>query len=83
MEELGSKSHKAEKKITTMADMHAGGSFGKVFKAIDRNTGETVAIKHVRLMPSWAWPIHNADPHRLISRTAAKSWPTFRPRFLS
>lgn len=27
--------------------MSAGGSFGKVYKAIDRSTGETVAIKHV------------------------------------
>lgn len=25
----------------------AGGSFGKVYKAIERSTGETVAIKHV------------------------------------
>jgi serine/threonine protein kinase len=27
----------------------AGGSFGKVFKAIDKLTGETVAIKVVRI----------------------------------
>ena len=30
------------------ANMGAGGSFGSVYKAIDRNTSETVAIKHVR-----------------------------------
>lgn len=31
----------------------AGGSFGVVYKAIERATGETVAIKHVSAVPIW------------------------------
>ena len=30
-----------------------GGSFGKVYKAIERSTGETVAIKHVSTTVFW------------------------------
>lgn len=30
-----------------------GGSFGVVYKGIDKITGETVAIKHVRLAFTW------------------------------
>ena len=30
-----------------------GGSFGTVYKAIEKATGEVVAIKHVRSIPSF------------------------------
>lgn len=46
MEELGSTS--TIMKCSTTADKAIGGSFGKVYKAVDRRTGEIVAIKHVR-----------------------------------
>jgi hypothetical protein len=36
---------------TSLADIITGGSFGKVYKAVDRRTGEIVAIKHVGASP--------------------------------
>ena len=33
-----------------LIDVRVGGSFGVVYKAIERATGDIVAIKHVRLV---------------------------------
>lgn len=65
--------------LSTIADQATGGSFGKVFKAIDKTTGETVAIKHVciHIYPGRS-PI--LIPYRSTSKTAPKSWPISRQR---
>lgn len=55
-----------------------GGSFGKVFKAIDRTTGETVAIKHVRSTISSLTTTTN--PPRSTLKTAARNWQISKPR---
>ena len=46
LEELGSESPKAME-ARSVANAMLGGSFGVVYKAIERATGEIVAIKHV------------------------------------
>lgn len=48
LEELGSTYLVAFCKRALSADWSIGGSFGIVYKAIEKSTGEIVAIKHVR-----------------------------------
>lgn len=38
--------------IKANAHLQIGGSFGVVYKGIEKATGETVAIKHVRTRPA-------------------------------
>jgi serine/threonine protein kinase len=39
-----------------MLEELGSGSFGVVYKAIERKTGEIVAVKHVRVFPPLAFP---------------------------
>ena len=50
LEELGSTHCAPIAAATTSADREAGGSFGVVYKAIEKSTGEIVAVKHVSPM---------------------------------
>ena len=55
LEELGSKSTTRTSRLYKEFDAdndEPGGSFGVVYKAIDKLTGELVAIKHVSLRTS-------------------------------
>lgn len=56
LEELGRK-YQYWQYLSALADSILGGSFGVVYKGIEKATGETVAIKHVSLGPilSVAW----------------------------
>lgn len=56
LEELGRK-YQYWQYLSALADGILGGSFGVVYKGIEKATGETVAIKHVSSSPilSVAW----------------------------
>lgn len=54
LEELGRK-YQDWQCLSTLADGILGGSFGVVYKGIEKATGETVAIKHVSPIISVAW----------------------------
>lgn len=52
LEELGRESTLVDSLLArTTNTCFLGGSFGVVYKGIDKITGETVAIKHVRPVP--------------------------------
>jgi hypothetical protein len=55
-------SHDINVRLTTSCSI--GGSFGTVYKAIDKATGEIVAVKHVRLQTSFSSLSHLLDQCR-------------------
>jgi hypothetical protein len=53
--------------IIVDTDVALGGSFGVVYKGIEKATGETVAIKHV----SRGWTVQGFHAPRRLSRDCA------------
>ena len=67
-----------------VADLGAGGSFGVVYKAIEKATGETVAIKHVSAYFTVVFlllPVLTDICHRLISSPAKMTFKKSSRRF--
>ena len=71
-----------------MLEELGSGSFGVVYKAVEKTTGDLVAIKHVRLPPAPCWPppqpTTSADhqPYRSTSKAATTTFKRFSKRSL-
>lgn len=71
LEELGSESASYTLELLHVTDLSAGGSFGVVYKALEKSTGELVAIKHVGLRGlAHLCPMSNIAYYRSTSKAA-------------